>query len=297
MRVMSEFAWDRVVSGLISDRLPKPRSTGITMVIDTGVGLRGLEDVLELAGHCIDHWKFAFGTSAFHRRKILERKLAMLAEHAVLTFPGGTLLEAAIVERHCRDYMAHARKLGFTAVEISDGTIPMPAFRRRNIIRCAQDSGLIPITEVGKKDPACQPSAREVADQAIADLEHGARWVVIEGRESGRSVGIFDQEGRVIEDAVHTINGALGPFAERLIWEAPLKEQQAYLITKFGTNVGLGNVHPDQILPLEALRCRLRFDTMQPVTENLRHSGAWDPQMIEPKRSAVPVKIHVVENP
>ena len=188
---MPELAWDPIVESLIGDRTQKPRATGVTMVIDTGVGLGLLRDTLELAGHCIDHWKLSFGTSVFLTKQILQRKLALLAEHEVLTFPGGTLLEVALVERHCRDYMKHAKTLGFSAVEISDGTIPMPAFRRRNIIHCALDAGLVPITEVGKKDPRQQPSAEQIAEQALEDLEHGARWVVVEGRESGRAVGIY----------------------------------------------------------------------------------------------------------
>lgn len=290
---MPEFAWDAIVESLIGDRTQKPRDSGITMVIDTGIGLGLLRDTLEVAGHCIDHWKFAFGTSVFLTREVLQQKLALLAEHGVLTFPGGTLLEVALVERHCRDYMKHAKTLGFNAVEISDGTIPMPAFRRRNIIHCALDAGLVPVTEVGKKDPRQQPSAEQIAEQALADLEQGARWVVVEGRESGRAVGIYGEHGQVIDDAVATIVQSLGTAADRLIWEAPIKEQQAYLIRKFGTNVGLGNIHPDQLLAVEALRCRLRFDTLQSVADEMLRSGAWDPGAVEPQCAEAPISFHV----
>ena len=279
---MPELAWDAIVAGLIDDRLQKPRTEGVTMVIDTGIGVGQMRDCLELAGHCIDQWKFGFGTSAFHPRTVLGEKLALLDAHGVLSLPGGTLLEVALVEQHCRNYMRHAVSLGFSAVEISDGTIALPAFRRRNIIRCARDAGLVPITEVGKKDPRKQPTAIEIAEQVLDDLENGAAWVVMEGRESGRAVGIYDHNGRVIDDTVAAIRGAVGDAAGRLIWEAPLKDQQAYLIRRFGTNVGLGNIHPEQVLAVESLRCRLRFDTMQPVTDDLVRSGAWDPAKVEP---------------
>ncbi|MGR9106265.1 MAG: phosphosulfolactate synthase [Gammaproteobacteria bacterium] len=292
---MAEFAWDSIVGNLISDRTQKPRAEGVTMVIDTGVGIGRLSDALELAAPSIDQWKLAFGTSVFHTRKLLERKLRLLAEHDILTYPGGTLLEVALVEHHCRDYMKHSKSLGFGAVEISDGTIPMPAFRRRNIIHCALEAGLVPITEVGKKDPNQQPSAEEIAAQALIDLEHGARWVVIEGRESGKAVGIFDRRGRIIDAAVVTINRILGDAVKRLVWEAPLKDQQAYLIQRFGTNVGLGNIHPEQLLALEALRCRLRFDTLHSVTDEMVRSGAWNPSEVEPKREEVTVKAHVLK--
>jgi len=261
---MSELAWDAIVGGLIGDRARKPRSTGLTMVIDSGVGPGLLRDTLELGGHCIDHWKFAFGTSVFLTKKILQRKLALLAEHDVLAMPGGTLLEVALVEHHCWDYMKHAKTLGFGAVEISDGTIPMPAFRRRNIIHCALDAGLVPITEVGKKDPKRQPPAERIAEQALNDLQEGAHWVVMEGRESGRAVGVYDQQGRIIDGTVATIGRIMGSAADRLVWEAPLKDQQAYFVQRFGTNVGLGNIQPHQVLAVEALRCRLRLTHCAP---------------------------------
>jgi phosphosulfolactate synthase len=289
---MPELAWDTIITSAIGDRTQKPRSLGVTMVIDTGVGLAMLRDTLELAGHCVDHWKLSFGTTVFLTKHVLQSKLAVLAEHEVLTFPGGTLLEVALVERHCRDYMKHAKTLGFSAVEISDGTIPMPAFRRRNIIHCALDAGLVPITEVGKKDPRQQPSAEQIAEQALEDLERGARWVVVEGRESGRAVGIYDEHGQVIDDAVATICRIMGTAADRLVWEAPLKGQQTYLIRRFGTNVGLGNISPDQVLAVESLRCRLRFETLRSVTDELVRSGAWDPEVVEPQRAEAPISFH-----
>lgn len=281
---MPDLAWDSIVGGLIDNRSQKPRQTGLTMVIDTGIGFGFLRDTLELAGHCIDHWKLGFGTSVFHSKQALQHKLSLLAEHQILTMPGGTLLEVALIEHHCRDYMKHAKSLGFSAVEISDGTIPMPAVRRKNIIHCALDAGLIPVTEVGKKDPRQQPSAEEVAEQALLDLDNGARWVVMEGRESGRAVGIYGEHGQVIDEALSTIIEIMGESADRLIWEAPLKDQQAYLIARLGTNVGLGNIHPDQLLAVEALRCRLRFDTLHSVANQMVRTGAWDPEQIEPNR-------------
>lgn len=279
---MLELAWDDIVGNLISDRIQKPRRAGVTMVIDTGLGRAALRDTLEMAAHCVDHWKLGFGTSVFLTKQMLQYKLALLAEHGVLTFPGGTLLEVALLERHCRDYMRHAKLLGFSAVEISDGTISMPAFRRRNIIHCALDAGLVPITEVGKKDPLHQPTAAQIAEQAVEDLAEGAQWVVMEGRESGRAVGIYDAQGRIDDAAVAAISRIMGDAAERLVWEAPLKDQQAYLIRRFGTNVGLGNIPVDQILALEALRCRLRYDTLSAVSEDMLRSGTWDPAQVEP---------------
>jgi phosphosulfolactate synthase len=115
--------WEGVWSldEIINRRIRRPRMTGVTMVIVSGLGASALRDILALAGEHIDHWKFGFGTSALMPVAVLEEKLALLHEHEILTYPGGTLLEAATVQTHCRVFMKRARELGFGAVEISEG--------------------------------------------------------------------------------------------------------------------------------------------------------------------------------
>jgi phosphosulfolactate synthase len=262
-------------------RATAPRTTGMTMVIDTGLSIRSTEDVLEVAGDYIDLWKLSFGSSVFVRPEILARKLAIINATRILTCPGGTLFEAAILQHHCRVYMARAVEAGFTAVEISDGTIELPAVRRQRVIDCARNAGLVPITEVGKKDPAAQPPIEDLARQALRDLDGGARWVVVEGRESGKCVGVYDAEGAIAPGALATFAHILGDRVDRLIWEAPLKNQQAALIQRFGLNVGLGNIAPHDVLALEALRAGLRFETLQPIAAALAASGQWIPGEIE----------------
>ena len=252
------------------------------MVNDTGRGLYETRDVLSIAGHLMDMWKLSFGTSAFMERDVIREKLELLNSNGVLTFPGGTLLEVALVEHHCRVYMHHAKKLGFKAVAISDGTISIPRFRRKNIIDCALDAGLVAITEVGKKDPKRQPTSEQLADEALEDLEWGAEWVIVEGRESGVGIGIFDEHGHVEETEVDRITEIMGDKIDRLIWEAPLRSQQSFLIERFGSNVNLGNVGCNEVLALEALRNGLRFETLHGVTKDLLKTGRWDPNEVEP---------------
>lgn len=278
---MPERAWAHVVDGLLTGRELPPRKTGLTMVIDKGHGPAATADLLEMCGELIDHWKCSFGTSAFVQADVLRRKLLLLASYGIVTYPGGTLLEVAIVHGSCQTFMQHAHSLGFNAAEISDGTIPLPAYRRRNVIRCARDHGLIPITEVGKKDPKQQPTAIELADQALQDFEWGAEWVTVESRESGTGIGIYDEHGVVREDAVAAICERLGPLSSRLIWEAPLKNQQTYLIQHFGPNVNLGNIPTAEVLALESLRVGLRFDTFSQIAAQLERTGKWNPANIE----------------
>ena len=251
------------------------------MVIDTGLGLAVTADLIETAGAYIDQWKLGFGTSAAVPPELLRRKLALLAGQGILTYPGGTLLEVAIVQHHCRVFMQRAGELGFSAVEISDGTLPLPLVRRRNVIRCAVDAGLVAITEVGKKDPTAQLGSDELADLALQDLEWGASWVVVEGRESGKSVGIYDENGDICNELLEGVAEAMGDKVDRLIWEAPLKPQQAALVRRFGNDVSLGNIEWCGVLALEALRAGLRFETLQPIVEQRQRLGQWKPEQVE----------------
>ena len=277
-------AWYRlaVTGDVRRERSVKPRRAGVTMVIDTGLGLSQCGDLLMMADRWIDHWKLSFGTSALMPKPVLAKKLDLIGSAGILTFPGGTMFEATIVRRHCRHYMRTARGMGFTGVEISEGSIDLSADRRRGAIECALEHDLEVITEVGKKDPANQPSPEQLADQALQDLEWGASWVVVEGRESGTGVGMYDAEGRIDMEAVETVARRVGGAVDRLVWEAPLKDQQKMLIGRFGVNVGLGNIDPARILALEALRTGLRYETLQPIADRLAAAGGWDPERREP---------------
>jgi phosphosulfolactate synthase len=278
---MPERAWAHVVEGLLTGREEPPRKSGITMVIDKGLGIASTADLLEMCGDLIDQWKCTFGTSAFVPADVLRRKLLHLTSQGILTYPGGTLLEVAIVRGSCRTFMQHAHNLGFSAVEISDGTIPLPLHRRRNVIRCALDHGLTPITEVGKKDPRQQPTAIEMAEQALLDLEWGAQWVTVEARESGKGIGIYDDHGIVRAESVASICEHMGSQVDRLIWEAPLKNQQTFLIQQFGPNVNLGNIPTGEVLALESLRAGLRFETFYRIAAELERTGQWNPDTVE----------------
>ncbi len=140
---------------------------------------------------------------------------------------------------------------------------------------------MVVVTEVGKKDPNAQPPIAQLAEQALRDLEWGAHWVIVEGRESGTCVGVYNGQGAVDAEALSTFARVLGNQIDRLIWEAPQKHQQTALIERFGINVGLGNVAPEHVLALESLRLGLRFETLKPIADKLQQSGLWAPDQIE----------------
>ncbi len=265
-------AWSDIFTHL-NERCCKPRTTGITMVIDKCQGPNATADLLAMTGDYIDHWKLSFGTSALLDEHLLRDKIAMVRERDILVYPGGTLTEYAIVRGACRDYVRRARSLGFNGIEISDGTIHLSPAIRRDVIRFALDVGLTVVAEVGKKDPREQPSAEALAEQALADFEAGASWVIVEARESGKGVGVYGEDGSIHEQDVDIIAAALNSHLDRLIWEAPLKNQQEYLILRFGPDVCLGNIQPRDVLGVEALRAGLRFETLRYLVEKLEREG------------------------
>jgi phosphosulfolactate synthase len=176
--------------------------------------------------------------------------------------PGGTFLEVAIWQGTVNKYLKRAKELGFSAVEVSDGTIAVDRKTRREVIAKARNLGFKVISEVGKKDPKEVLPIALVHQLIAEDLKSGAFKVIIEAREAGKGVGIFDQEGRTRQEELRNIVAGVRNL-DSLIWEAPLKNQQQDLILAFGINVNLGNIPPDEALALEALRQGLRGDTLK----------------------------------
>jgi phosphosulfolactate synthase len=256
-----------------AERSRKPRRAGATMVIDKCLGPHATADLLATAADYLDHWKLSFGTSALLSEALVRDKVAQIRERDILVYPGGTLAEYALLRGVGPEYLRRARALGFNGVEISDGTLHLRPEVRRDMIERALDLGLTVVTEVGKKDPRQQPSAEELAEQALDDFEAGAGWVLVEARESGKGVGVYDADGGVNERDVDTLAVALNGHLPRLVWEAPLKSQQEHFIRRFGPDVSLGNIQPCDALPLEALRAGLRFDTLRLLVEALEHGG------------------------
>jgi len=261
-----EKSWAGIIDFPLPGRISKPREKGLTMVMDKGLGLETTKDLLKMAGEYIDFLKLGFGTSAFYSEKLLQKKIALAKEHQVDIYPGGTFLEVAVLQNKVDEYLFRAEELGFTAVEVSDGTIRLPLKRRVEIIRKALSKGFKVLTEVGKKDPREEIAREETLEQIRRDLEEGAWKVILEGRESGIGIGIYDSKGVIKKDAFQELAAGLAQ-PESIIWEAPLKSQQQELIISFGSNVNLGNIPTIDILALEALRVGLRGDTLKLTLE------------------------------
>jgi phosphosulfolactate synthase len=236
-------------------RTAKPRRRGITHVLDKGMPVAEVAPLLGVCGDYIDVWKLGWGTAYLDPG--LAEKLAVLDGHGVLACLGGTLLEVAWQQGAVEPYLDWAGELGFPCVEVSCGVAAMSVTDKRELVELAAERFIV-LAEIGVKDADATVSPSAWAADATADLEAGATWIVTEGRESG-TVGLFDPTGEVRSDVVDAVVDAVG--LDTTVFEAPLKEQQAWLIRRFGPDVNLANVAPSDALGLEALRVGLRADT------------------------------------
>jgi phosphosulfolactate synthase len=255
-------AWEDVIRMPVGGRTEKPRKDGVTMVIDKIMGIHRIEDLISSSGDYIDVIKLTFGTSAFYDEAFLKNKNEKLKAANIDVMPGGTFFEIAVWQDVLDNYLKKAKELGFTAIEISDGTIDIDPPTRRDAIKKALDMQFKVYSEVGKKDPKDAIPLSVMHQMIHDDLESGSFKVIIEAREAGKGVGIFDADGKIKEDEVEAIIEGVEDL-NSVLWEAPIKNQQQALILRCGTNVNLGNVPPDEILALEALRQAVRGDTLK----------------------------------
>ena len=235
----------------------EPRSAGLTHVIDKGLGPRAWEDVLETSGPYIDVVKLGWGTA--YVTPNLRRKLDVLREKPVVI--GGTFFEVVYAKGKVDDYKRWLSDLGLTHVEISDGTIEIPRGEKLELIAdLARDFTVL--SEVGSKDSSVEYTAEEWIAWLREELEAGAWKVITEAREGG-TAGIFDAGGGMRTELIADIADAVG--SQDVIFEAPTKAAQAWFVKKLGPEVNLGNIPPDEVIPLETLRLGLRGDTLKEV--------------------------------
>jgi phosphosulfolactate synthase len=235
----------------------EPRSGGLTHVLDKGLGPRGWEDVLETSGVYIDVVKLGWGTA--YVTPNLRRKLEVLSGKPVVI--GGTFFEVVYVKDKVDEYKRWLTELGLTHVEISDGTVDIPREEKLELIAdLARDFTVL--SEVGSKDSDVNFAPYLWVQWIKEELDAGAWKVITESRESG-TAGIFRPSGEMRTGLIDEIVNEV-PVAD-LIFEAPTKAAQAWFVKEFGPTVNLGNIPPDEVIPLETLRLGLRGDTLKEV--------------------------------
>jgi phosphosulfolactate synthase len=243
----------------LPERTTRPRSHGLTVVIDDGVALKTFVDAIDSAAPYVDLVKFGWGTALVTPR--LGEKTAFLDGLDIGYFFGGTLFEKFVVQRRFQDYLELCHELGCNYVEISNGTIPMAnADKAQFISRAAKE--FVVLSEVGYKDQerSALLDAEGWVEYIAQDLAAGAHYVITEARESGRS-GICNSDGALRTQLVEEILASFSS-PEMLVFEAPTKDLQTFFVTRLGANVNLANIAISDILAVETLRLGLRSDTL-----------------------------------
>jgi phosphosulfolactate synthase len=239
----------------IPERTIKPRESGCTMVMDKGLSLREAEDLIEVAGNYIDVVKLGWATSYVTPK--LKEKLQIYKSAGIPTYFGGTLFEAFIVRNQFEDYLRLLDKYNMSLAEVSDGSIELAHDKKCEYINKLSKKVTV-LSEVGSKDVEKIIPPYKWIQQMQAELDAGSWKVIGEAREGG-NVGLFRGTGEVRSGLVEEILTKI-PF-EKIIWEAPQREQQVWFIKLLGSNVNLGNISPNEIIPLETLRLGIRSDT------------------------------------
>lgn len=240
----------------IPDRTQKPRSSGLTMVMDKGLSLAEATNFLSVSHPHVDILKLGFGTSFVTPN--LREKIKVYQDANVPLYFGGTLFEAFLIRNQFDDYVKVLRDFGVSYVEVSDGSITIPHAEKCGYIEKLVKLGFTVLSEVGSKDAEHIIPPYKWIELMRAELNAGASYVIAEARESG-NVGIYRGSGEVREGLVQEILTQIP--AEKIIWEAPQKAQQLYFLELVGCNVNLGNLAPHEVIALEAMRIGLRGDT------------------------------------
>lgn len=247
---------DRIADFLtLPDRAAKPRASGITHVLDKGAPIAVLEGYLDSAAPHVDIVKIGWGISYVDRA--VRDRVAVCRAAGVAVSLGGTLLEIAAAQGRVTELVRWAKWIGVDAVEVSNGLERLTLGRKRALVKSLAGDFMV-LAEAGAKDAKAPVAAAAWAEEMAADIEAGARWVIAEGRESG-TVGLFEPDGSIRVQLVDGLARLVG--WDRIIFEAPRKSQQMWFITRFGSDVNLGNIPPEEMLALETLRLGLRADT------------------------------------
>ncbi|HSZ84968.1 MAG TPA: phosphosulfolactate synthase [Puia sp.] len=239
----------------IPERIPKPRKSGITMVMDKGLSTEEAKNFLSISHPHVDIVKLGFGTSFVTPN--LRDKIDVYASYNIPVYFGGTLFEAFLIRNQFDDYLSVCKEYGITYMEVSDGSIDIPHAEKCGYIEKLTKYGTV-LSEVGSKDAEHIIPPYKWIELMRAELNAGSTYVIAEAREAG-NVGIYRGSGEVREGLVQEILTQIPE--EKILWEAPQKSQQLYFIELIGCNVNLGNIAPSEVIPLESMRVGLRGDT------------------------------------
>lgn len=225
------------------------------MVMDKGLSITEVHHFMSVASPHVDIVKLGFGTSFVTPN--LREKIEAYKSYNIPIYFGGTLFEAFLIRNQFDDYIRVCHDFGIDYMEVSDGSIDIPHPEKCGYIEKLTKYGTV-LSEVGSKDAAHIIPPYKWIELMRSELNAGSSYVIAEAREAG-NVGIYRGSGEVREGLVQEILTQIPE--EKIIWEAPQKAQQLYFIELVGANVNLGNIAPNEVIPLETMRLGLRGDT------------------------------------
>ena len=231
------------------------------MVLDKGLGLVSAQELMAAEPY-IDIIKLGWATPRLFAEDFIRKKIDLYKQHHIIVGNGGTFLEIAYRQNKVEPFFNYCKDIGLELIEVSNGVMDINSEEKKELINTAREKGFEVITEVGKKNPEDDRklSLQDRIIEARSDLEAGARYVIIEAREGGRGIGVYDENGYLKEDMARTLISEVG--IDNIMFEAPEKKQQVSLILLFGPNVNLGNIRPEDTVSLETLRRGIRGDTL-----------------------------------
>ena len=239
----------------IPKRTTRPRNEGLTMVMDKGLSINEAKNMLEASSKFIDIVKLGFGTAFLTEN--LSDKIKLYKDAGLKVYLGGTLFEAFIERDMFNEYVELIDKYDLNTVEVSDGSIELDHDKKCEYIRILAEKTTV-LSEIGSKSEDVLIPPYKWIEMMDKELAAGSWKVIAESREGG-NVGICRDTGEVRSDLIEEILTKIPK--ERILWEAPKKSQQVWFIKLLGPNVNLGNIAPNEIIPLECLRLGLRGDT------------------------------------
>ncbi len=235
----------------------RPRSYGLTMVNDKGLSVMEARHLVSGASPHVDLVKLAFGTALYSGG--LHEKIKVYQDAGIPVYFGGLLFEAYVIRNQFNDFLDLLKEYNITTIEVSDGSINISHEEKCGYIQKLSKYGVV-LSEVGSKDKDREhiTPPYQWIQLMKSELEAGATYMVAEARETG-TVGLYRNSGEVREGLVQEILTKVP--AEKILWEAPQKDQQLYFLTLIGANANLGNIHPAEVIALEAMRVGLRGDS------------------------------------
>ena len=256
----------------LEDYLGNVRSShsgGSTMVIDRFAAVPW-ENIPDLSEY-ISYVKIGWTLSMLLAEKNLSERIQRYNASGLPVSHGGTLMEMAVKKGKADDTLMRLKNAGFNIVEISEGVSDMPEKVKERIADFVHSNGMRLMVEVGKKNPRNQLSLEETVQKLNESVDLEPEFLIVEGRESGKSVEIFDDLGEIKWDWVNRVLEECPK--EKIMFEAPLERQQVELVIRIGSNVNLGNVSFSSVAALETQRRGMRGDTFGILDTTVKVNG------------------------